>query len=168
MNKAEILKMEAGEKLDELVATQIKGEPKPDYVVENALDLQLAGNPAKSLGGNWLFLCEYDKGDIPTWYSLPFSTDIPAAWQVVEAMRNMKDEKGNQLLCCLKIHCDVPGEAWDIHWSYSELSIMDDGHKDHKLPLSWFSLPEAICKAALLTSLDEIKKRKGAEERKSA
>ncbi|GAI39104.1 unnamed protein product, partial [marine sediment metagenome] len=86
MTKEEILAMEAGRELDELVATQIKGEPKPDYVVENVLDLQLTGDPAKSLGGNWLFLCEYDKGDIPTWYSLPFSTDISAAWPVAVKM----------------------------------------------------------------------------------
>ncbi|MBA7588000.1 hypothetical protein ES708_30048 [subsurface metagenome] len=132
MTEEAILTMEAGRELDAQLA-------------------KLLGKPVyKNREGRWLIRTGSRSLDMTP---LPYSTDIPAAWQVVEAMRNMKDEKGNQLLCCLKIHCDVPGEAWDIHWSYSELSIMDDGHKDHKLPLSWFSLPEAICKAALLTRL---------------
>jgi len=84
-----------------------------------------------------------------------YSTDVSVAWQVVEEMKDIVDDKGNQLLCCLKICCDIPGEVWDIHWSYSELSTMDDGHKDHQLPLSWHSFPEAICKAALLIREEE-------------
>jgi len=154
MNKEEILAMKAGEELDRLVATEVMGEPMPEFTPENALELQLAGSPVKSPQGNWLSRCTYYEGDIPTWRPLAYSTDISSAWQVVEKMQGMKDSKGNQLLCCLKIHCDIPGEAWDIHWSYSELSIMNDGHRDHKLPLSWFSFPEAICKAALLTELE--------------
>ena len=120
MKKEEILAMEAGKELDILIVKEIIGGVGDGYPTV------LSPTPSS------------------------YSTDISAAWQVVKALRNMKDEKGHQLLCCLKIHCDIPGEAWDIHWSYSELSIMEDGHKDHKLPLSWFSLPEAICKAALL------------------
>ncbi|MBA7631314.1 hypothetical protein ES703_38845 [subsurface metagenome] len=154
MTKEEILAMEAGEELDALVSEGIMGCPKPDFIPEHALELALAGSPVRYNG--WLCICFYDEGDVPKWIPDPYSTDISAAWQVVEKMKDMIDNKRNQLLCCLKIHCDIPGEAWDIHWSYSELSIMDDGHKDHKLPLSWFSLPEAICKAALL--IREIEK----------
>ena len=136
MTSEEILAMKPGKELDAQIA-------------------KLLGKPVyKNREGRWLIRTGSRSLDR---YPLPYSADIAAAWEVVGAMRNMKDEKGNQLLCCLKIHCDVPGEAWDIHWSYSELSIMDDGHKDHKLPLSWFSLPEAICKAALLTRLEEAR-----------
>ncbi|GAJ23370.1 unnamed protein product, partial [marine sediment metagenome] len=75
--------METGEELDRLVATEVMGEPIPEFTPENALDLQLAGSPVKSPQGNWLCLCEYGEGDIPTWRPLPYSTDISAAWQVV-------------------------------------------------------------------------------------
>jgi len=150
MTKEEILAMKAGEYLDGVVAEQVMDEIQPKSAPQNALEQMLADNPIRSEKGNWICLCDYEHGDIPEWHPLHFSTDISAAWQVVEKMREIKDSKGNQLLCCLKIYCDVPGEVWDIHWSYAELSVMNDGHKDHKLPLSWYSFPEAICKAALL------------------
>lgn len=153
MTKEEILAVKVGKELDKLVAIEVMGEPIPEFTPPNALDLQLVGPPIKSPKGNWLSRCKYEEGDIPIWYPLPFSTDIAAAWQVIDKMKEMEDGKGNQLLCCLKIHCDIPGEVWDIFWSYAEGSTMDDGHKDHKLPLSWYSLPEAICKSALLARI---------------
>ena len=148
MNKEEILAMASGPELDTLVAEKVMGHPMPDSISEDALDLYLAGTPIHC--DSWTCVCRYDEGDIPKWVPATYSTDISAAWQVVEKIRSMEDSKGEQLLCCLGIHCDIPGEVWDIHWSYAELSIMNDGHKDHTLPLSWFSLPEAICKAALI------------------
>ncbi|MBA7478235.1 hypothetical protein ES705_14064 [subsurface metagenome] len=152
MDKSTILAMEAGEGLDKLVAVEVMGELMPEPTPENALDLQLAGSPVKSPKGNWLCLCRYDEGDIPTWRPLPYSTDIAAAWPVVERMRSMEDGQGSALLCCLTIYSDHD-LCWDIRWRYSELSNRNDGHKEHRLPTCYDDFPEAICKAALLTKL---------------
>jgi hypothetical protein len=152
MTKEKILTMEAGEELDKLVAIEVMEEPMPGFTVENAFDLQLAGSPVRSPKGSWECLCRYEEGDIPTWRPLPFSADISAAWQVVERMRSMEDGDGNSLLCCLGIYSDHD-LVWDITWSFSELSNRNDGHKEHRLPISYDDLPEAICKAALLVKL---------------
>ena len=160
MTKEEILAMEAGEELDRLVAAEVMEELMPEFTPENALGLQLAGSPVKSPKGNWLCLCRYDEGDIPTWRPVPLSTDSSAAWQVVEKMRSMEDGEGNPLLCCLTIYSDHD-LAWDIRWCYSELSNRNDGHKTHRLPTCYDDFPEAICKAALLARLDEIKRLEG-------
>ncbi|GAJ12734.1 unnamed protein product, partial [marine sediment metagenome] len=86
MDKDTILAMEVGDELDKLVAVEVMGELMPEFTPQNALDLQLVGSPVKSPKGNWLCLCRYDEGDIPTWRPVPFSTDISAAWQVVDKM----------------------------------------------------------------------------------
>ncbi len=153
VTKDEILEVAVGRDLDVLVAKEIFGiEVEWDHSPWD-INKQLPKQP-------------YCKGESRTVLGVTahvvlntipnYSTDISAAWQVVEKMYLMVDSEENQLLCCLKMHCDVPGEAWSIHWSYSELSIVDDGHKDHWLPLSWFSFPEAICRATLLLK-SEIK-----------
>jgi len=80
-----------------------------------------------------------------------YSTDITAAWQVVEKMRTMEDSEGNHLLCCLEIYSDYDF-CWEVRWSYAELSIHNDGHKTHSSGC-FDEFPEAICKAALLTKL---------------
>jgi len=77
--------------------------------------------------------------------------DISAAWQVVKKMREMEDSHGNHLLCCLDIYSDHDF-VWEIRWSYSELSLYNDGHKKHRSGC-YDDLPEAICKAALLAKL---------------
>ena len=139
MTKEEILKMEAGDRLDNLVIKELMHHDWDDGDRPRCKVCGVWENWPKPAG-----CCENRK----------YSTDISTAWLVVEKMRKMEDSEGNQLLCCLKIHCDIPGDVWNIHWSYAELSNMDDGHKDHKLPLSWYSLPEAISKAALLIKLE--------------
>lgn len=141
MTKEEILKMEAGEELDRLVA-EVMGEPMPEFTPENALELQLAGSPVKSPKGNWLCLCRYDEGDIPTWRPLPYSTDISAAWSVVEKMReldysfSLTNYDNYKLVYQVKFY----------NYLNPALSYCGVG-----------TAPEAICKAALLTKLDEIK-----------
>ena len=149
MTKEEISAMEAGEQLDCLVAEEVMGEPKPSrWTPRNALNLQLAGNPAMSKGENWVCLCKYEEGDIPVWYPLPFSTDISAAWQVVEKMFEL-------------------GYAMSLlHLSsepfYPEYWYCDFRPKDSNKPpeYEWIdhqmTAPIAISKAALLTT--EIKK----------
>ena len=147
MNKEKILAMEAGRALDTLVAEKVMGHPMPDFIPEDALELYLSGSPIHYDG--WTCVFRYDEGDIPKWVPDPYSTDISAAWQVVERMRSMEDGDGNSLLCCLGIYSDHDF-VWDVTWSFSELSNRKDGHKKHRLPTSYYDLPEAICKAALL------------------
>jgi hypothetical protein len=147
MTKEETLAMQPGRALDVLVAERVMGHPMPTSTPEDAVDLYLSGAPVHQDG--WTCVFRYDEGDEPKWIPGPYSTDIAAAWQVVEAIRNMKDEKGNPVICCLTIKSDH-NYVWDIEWSYSELSSRNDGHKTHALPYSCEELPEAICKAALV------------------
>ena len=135
MNKEEILTMEAGEELDRLVATEVMGEPMPAFIPESALEFQLAGSPVKSPKGNWVCLCRYDEGDIPTWRPLTCSTDISAAWKVVKKMIN----DGNSYFSDYG-----DNEKWGVTYAHSigELVWAD-------------TIEEAICKAALLTKLNK-------------
>lgn len=142
MTKEEILAMKPGEELDRLVVIEVMDEPIPNFTPNDALGLQLAGSPVRSPKGNWVCLCVYDKGDIPTWYSLPFSTDILAAWQVVDILKENWD--------CVELIWDVG--AWDI--------VLENYETHQKFYLgseageTYEKLPEAICKAALLTKLN--------------
>ncbi|GAI80038.1 unnamed protein product [marine sediment metagenome] len=151
MNKVEILVMEAGEELDRLVATEVMGEPVPEFTPENALDLQLAGSPVKSPKGNWLCLCRYGEGDIPTWRPLPYSTDISAAWLVVEKLAEGWERDHEPISIEVMYDCG----AYE-----AKIETWNDGKIDWNEPIlsgSYNKAPEAICKAALLTRLDEIK-----------
>ncbi len=147
MTKEEILAMEPGPQLDTLVAERVMNHPMPDFIPEDALDLYLVGTPIHYDG--WTCVCRYEEGDTPKWVPDPYSTDSPAAWPVVEKLRDMRDKQGNLLICCLTIKSDY-NYVWDIEWNYSELSIANDGHKAHRLPCSYEKFPEAICKAALV------------------
>jgi len=150
MTKEEILVMKPGRKLDALVAKEIFNiESEWDYSpwdIGKQLPKQpfRKGEPRTCLGpmahsvANTIF---------------DYSTDITAAWQVVEKMRSMEDSEGNPLLCCLTIYSDHD-IVWDIRWCYSEFSNRNDGHKTHHLPTSYDDFPEAICKAALLTKVE--------------
>lgn len=84
-----------------------------------------------------------------------YSTDISAAWLVVEKLRSIEDGKGNSLLCCLEIYSDHD-LCWDIRWCYSELGNRNDGHKKHHLPTCYDEFPEAICKAAMLLAKEGV------------
>jgi len=122
MTKEEILAMEVGHELDEIVAVEIMG-----------------------WDGRYITR-------IHSWYP---STHILDAWKVVEALRSMEDGEDNQLLCCLEIYSDHD-YCWEIRWSYSELGIYNDGHKEHRSGC-FDDFPEAICKAALLIKMKEAK-----------
>ena len=78
--------MEAGRKLDALIAEHVMGEPRP---TGNVPDGVLAGvMTSNSGGGNWIGTTTgYTAGDEPVWLPKPYSTDISAAWEVVEKMR---------------------------------------------------------------------------------
>jgi len=144
MAEEEILKMEAGIKLDWLAATEVMGEPMPELTPENALTLQLAGSPVKSPKGNWLCLCRYEEGDIPTWRPLPYSTDIAAAWPIAVKMGLALISLNNgDWVCC------------NGNYLYS-IKITQDHYADPNLVICR-EAPEAICKAALLTKLEGAK-----------
>uniref|UniRef100_A0A6M3LZQ5 Phage ABA sandwich domain-containing protein n=1 Tax=viral metagenome TaxID=1070528 RepID=A0A6M3LZQ5_9ZZZZ len=128
MNKEEILAME-GEELDKLIAVEVMAEPVPKFIPEDALELQLSGNPVKSPRECWLCLCEYDQGDVPIWRPLPFSTDISAAWQVMEKLKVGDNE------------------TWFSFCEQVEELCGSDERVLYELN------PEIICKAALLAKL---------------
>ena len=139
MTREEILAMEAGEELDRLVVTEVMGEPIPEFTPENALELQLAGSPVRSSQGNWLCLCKIGEGDVPTWRPMPYSTDISVAWQVLKKLR--------EEYWCIEIKiadgCRVIMELLRTPPIRVEVNAGTPFEK----------LPEAICKAALLTRL---------------
>jgi hypothetical protein len=143
MTKEEILEMEAEEELDRLVATEVMGEPMPEFVPEDALDLQLAGSPVKSPQGNWLCLCKYDEGDIPIWQPLSFSADISVAWQVLKKLR--------EEYWCIEI------KIADGCWVIMELLRKPPIRVEVDAGTPFEKLPEAICKAALLAKYSKNK-----------
>lgn len=156
MTKEEIIAMEAGEELDKLIAIEVMAESAPNLIPENALDLQLAGDPVKSPMGCWVCLCRYDEGDIPMWRPVPFSTDISAAWQVVEKVEGAWDIKKR-----FRPHPDDPaGSGGRATYQASTFLSNFDPYENELInvqkgrsPWVW-SLPEAICKAALLAKLE--------------
>ena len=141
MNKDEILAMGAGRELDILVAIQVMKELKPIFIPKDVLELQLAGSPIKSPKGNWLCLCEYDEDDIPTWQPLCYSTDISAAWKVVEEIRE-----------------DASDEARDkfTEWVMYFADIYPQDTATVAISKILWTSPESICKATLLAKLKEI------------
>jgi len=151
MDKSTILEIEAGEELDKLVAVEVMGELIPAVTHEPALDLQLAGSPVKSPKGNWLCLCRYDEGDIPTWRPVPFSTDISAAWPIAGKMGLALISLNNKDWACCKANHIYHVDIGQDHYADPNLVICREA-------------PEAISKVALLTRLDEIKELKGGKK----
>lgn len=143
MNREEILSMEAGEELDSLMATDIMEEPMPESTPENALDFQLAGNPIESPKRNWVCLCSYDEGDIPTWRPLPYSTDIWAAWQVWRKV-TAGDPFG------WAIYSGEEDKVSVEHYPEEYMGGLEEGCGDFKVSGLF---PEAMSKAALIAKL---------------
>ena len=149
MTKEEILAMEVGEKLDAYVAEKVMGHPMPDFIPEGALDLYLAGAPVHY--GSWLCVCRYDEGDVPKWVPDPYSTDISVAWQIIGKM----SEDG------WRVRITERAESINQHWGvcFVDYRIKDLKKADRPVKCAFHQeVPEAICKAALLTRLDEIKR----------
>ena len=115
MNREEILNMPAGREMDALVAEKVMGFIK----------LQFPGLP------------KYQKptkdGVVPLYYVPNFSTDISAAWEVVEQVT--KKSKFTVI--------EIRGgnELYQVAFWYP---LKDSWHAEGLLPL-------AICRAALLT-----------------
>lgn len=135
MTKEEILAMEPGPELDTLMAEKVMNHPMPDFIPEDALDLYLAGTPIHCDG--WTCVCRYDEGDTPKWVPDPYSTDISAAWPVVEKMGLAVSPLRNGDWACCKA-------SYLYH-----LEITQDHYADPNLVICK-QAPEAICKAALI------------------
>jgi len=87
MTREEILKLEPGPELDRLVCSLFEAEPDPLPDEWDVLGHMLSGKPIQSPGGWWVAVCKYEEGDVPKWAPKPVSTDIKAAWEVVEDRR---------------------------------------------------------------------------------
>lgn len=70
-------------KLDALVAEKAMEESAPICVPFDPLAFL---HDVKSEDGNWYLTSDYGTGDVPYWHPLHFSTDIAAAWRVVDKM----------------------------------------------------------------------------------
>ena len=117
MTKEEILAMQPGRELNAQIA-------------------RLLGRPVyKNREGRWLIRTGSKSLDSPP---LPYSTDISAAWQVVERMI----AEGFMFY----LRGDIKLEGWECN-IYKAVPA--------NYPVRWFeAAPEAICKAALLTKLE--------------
>ncbi|GAI86829.1 unnamed protein product, partial [marine sediment metagenome] len=105
--------------------------------------LYLAGTPTHY--DSWTCVCRYDEGDVPKWVPDPYSTDISAAWQVVEKLCTW-DVHDNMLV--LKGQCpdlEPEDEEGKVGWWEAEING-DCG----KVVAEGKAAPEAISKAALI------------------
>ncbi len=142
MTKEEILAMEAGKELDVLVAEKVMGHPMPDFIPEAALDLYLAGSPIHY--DSWTCVCRYDEGDIPKWVPDPYSTDISAAWRVVDKLTEEWTRENKPISIEVIYDCG----------SYeTKIETWNEDKQDWNEPIfsgSCEAAPEVICKAALI------------------
>ena len=124
MNKEDILNMEAGEELDELIAEKVMGFIK----------LPFPGLPK--------FQKPTDDGVIPLYYTPKYSTDISAAWEVVEKILKMPSS--------VNIQCDFHSDG-----NYFACYIHPYPRDETKLIMEHApTAPLAICRAALLAVME--------------
>ena len=127
MNRLEILEVEAGKKLDACIAEWKDGcyhDWKGQPIIHGGLFLVCTKCDASRNGGRYL----------PNQY---YSTDISAAWQVVEKM--IKDELSLELII------GADGNTLATFFNIGEIVYR---HNPNQVVCE--SVPEAICKAALL------------------
>ncbi len=142
MTKEQILAMEPGPELDALMAEKVMGHPMPDFIPEDALDLNLAGTPIHY--DSWTCVCRYDEGDTPKWVPDLYSTDISAAWRVLEKLTEEWTKRNKPISIEVIYDCgayETKIETWN-----------EDKH-DWNEPIfcgSCEAAPEAICRAALI------------------
>jgi hypothetical protein len=137
ITRDQVLGMAAGRELDSLVAEKVFGwrrikGPKFDY--DGPVESNDVLIPPTIIDEDEAFRMMPPKGAIPFFYFVHrgYSTDIAAAWEVVE--KSLKDIKRVTLY-------KMPGGTWCC--KVSDISCYDE------------SAPVAICKAALLTTIQE-------------
>jgi len=156
MSKEEILAMDPGISLDTLVNKRVMNYPMPDFIPECALELQLTGNPVHLDG--WTCICIYSEGDIPRWIPDHYSTDISAAWKIVEKLDGAWDIKKRY-----KPHPNDPigSEGRSTYRAvltlseYNPYDVILINERCGVSPWCWH-VAETICKAALLAITKEV------------
>jgi len=118
VTKEEILTIEAGRKLDGLVGQEVMGV-KVEY----------------PFGSRYPYYLREGKWDTVA----PYSTDIKAAWEVVEKLRGHE----------FRMHNEYHDEKWHGYCGIEQPEDLGEGYFSATAEY----LPEAICKAALLTRL---------------
>jgi hypothetical protein len=113
----------AGIDIDSLVAERVMAEHKPTET-HDEVHLQ----PMTSTGGNWICSPEYDHGDKCEWVPLPFSTDINAAWRIVNVLEpwvcRLKSADGFFHLTCG--HWADHGDCIVQTWTEAEERMEED------------------------------------------
>ncbi len=158
MTKEEILAMEAGRELDKMVAELLFSyrvedrygyyDPESGYFCETQSS-PLIGERGERQPCILVETKEFRGGVLELWNELPcYSTDISPAWQVVEKMLSEgwywfaygRKELGIELNGC---------QFAKEPFIKDNIDYLVDKIVDGK-----FQMPEAICKAALLTNLE--------------
>ena len=123
MTKEEILAMEAGKELNKLIGEEIfELEVKDFWPVE----------PKPNGYSYHMRVSAEGSGYRQAWDLLPhYSTDISAAWPVVEKLKDYYP----------KIEFNQYSRKWEVEFLLCAIALAD-------------TAPEAICKAALLTKLE--------------
>ena len=151
MTRDEILAMEAGRELDALVAERVMGWHQEYIISINNEETPIANTPE--------FMFPPDTHDFDDIERVPaYSTDIAAAWLVVEKMHSLYDaspncEEGGTLLfayngggsyaASFDGACDLVNEWWEV-----AVSVPYVAHA--------CSAPLAICQAALLSEISDV------------
>jgi hypothetical protein len=124
MTRDEILNMPAGREMDALIAEKVMG-----WVWAHSPEPYISGWYKKGSGGDFT-------------QSFEPSTDISAAWEVVDKM----DEKFSFIL-----ECNNPPSTIEYKW-FCELYAKCEPYIDYEVYSS--TAPLAICRAALLAKLE--------------
>jgi hypothetical protein len=139
LTREQIENMPASREIDALVAEFIMGEKKPIYLHSHPIVTQTK----YSINMSWYCLPEYEKGDVCEWIPKPYSTDIAAAWEVVETFdRKSWDVSVSSLT-------DNDDEVWEVFFAeYFEDGVGRIGKASAE------TAPLAICRAALIAMMD--------------
>lgn len=134
MTKEEILNMKPGRELDILIAEKVFGWKRiegPHYDYNGPCEYGDVLIPPE-MSEDEAFAMMPPKGKVPLWYFVTekYSTDISAAWEIIEKFPRFEIEKNSEGIWCV-----LMDEKWNRFVGYGETA------------------PEAICKAALLAKM---------------
>lgn len=143
MTREDILAMKPGKELDALVGSIVLKLPqKYVCVVDDRSEEEccILDRPSDCLFAYGLLAKGLGRDDCKYWRRLepePYSTDLSAAWEVVEKMAKKWPDFG--------ISKSNQGSKWCVSWGF-------DGHGWEYADAE--TAPLAICKAALLSALE--------------
>jgi len=151
--------MPAGREMDALVAEKVMEEQRPARTGNemDALRGSISGIPSESANGSWfLTTTGFEDGDSPIWLPKPYSTDIAAAWEVVEKIRELRHAANESLRTAVDEEGEPSGEIYD-HIAFALELWPDCSGWDVNIydPPAMYATakadtaPLAICRAAL-------------------